>query len=265
MSWQRVRAIARRQRYVVQRSPHRSFDLTVWPLVDTVLFWSIAAYIASGAADDSDATSTAAYLLVGTLLWHVVYQSQIALSTGFLEETWSRNLLNMMVTPLREMEFIAGVALFSLVKAVVGVGVVGSTIAGLYSFDVTSLGFGLIPIFVLLTISGWGIALFVIGLVLRFGMGAEAMAWGVMFVVMPLSGAFVPISSLPVVVRPISQLLPTTHAFAAGRALLDGGGTDWHELRLAALATVGTVALATLFLARMLKLFRTRGYVTRFS
>jgi ABC-2 type transport system permease protein len=86
-----------------------------------------------------------------------------------------------------------------------------------------------------------------------------------MFVIMPLSGAFVPISSLPRFVRPLSQLLPTTHAFAAGRALVDGTGTDWHELRIAAVATVGSVALSTWFLARMLRLFRRRGYVTRFS
>ena len=32
---------------------------------------------------------------------------------------------------------------------------------------------------------------------LRFGSGAEALAWGVMFVVMPLSGIFYPVESLP--------------------------------------------------------------------
>ncbi|MEP7055238.1 MAG: ABC transporter permease [Actinomycetota bacterium] len=265
MSWQRIRAIARRQRYVVQRSPHRSFDLTVWPLVDTMLFGSIAAYIAGNGAKDSGAARTAAYLIVGTVLWHVVYQSQIALSTGFLEETWSRNLLNLMVTPLRELEFVAGVALFSLVKSVIGVGVVALTVAALYSFSVPALGFGLVPIFALLTIVGWAIAMFVIGLVLRFGMGAEALAWGIMFVVMPLSGAFVPISSLPRFVRPLSQILPTTHAFAAGRSLVDGDGTDWYQLRLATVATIGTVALSAWFLTAMLRLFRRRGYVTRFS
>ena len=49
------------------------------------------------------------------------------------------------------------------------------------------------------------------------GAGAEALAWGVMFVVMPLSGIFYPVSSLPAVLQPIAQMLPTTHAFAALR------------------------------------------------
>jgi ABC-2 type transport system permease protein len=264
MSWQRIRAVARRQRFVLQRSPHRSFDLTLWPLVDTVLFGSIAlSFTQSG--DASTTARRAAYLMVGVVLWHVLYQAQIALSTGFLEETWSRNILSLMVTPLSELEFVSGIAVFSLVKLVVGVGVVALTAAVLYSFDVTALGLGLVPIFALLTIAGWTVALFVIGLVLRFGMGAEAMAWGVMFVVMPLSGVFYPVSALPALIRPISHALPTTHAFAAGRSLIDGRGMDWGELGLAALTTAFAVVLSVWFLLRMLRLFRQRGYVTRFS
>src|SRR5260370_4966836 len=34
----------------------------------------------------------------------------------------------------------------------------------------------------ILLVVGWAISLFVMGLVLRFGTGAEALAWGVMFV-----------------------------------------------------------------------------------
>ena len=43
----------------------------------------------------------------------------------------------------------------------------------------------------------YAVAMFVIGLVLRFGTGAEALAWGILFVVMPLSGTFYPVSALP--------------------------------------------------------------------
>jgi ABC-2 type transport system permease protein len=260
---QRVRAIARRQRYVLQRSPHRSFDLTLWPLVDTILFGSIAVLFAR--QNGSGGAQGAAYLLVGTVLWHVVYQAQIAVATGFLEETWSRNLLSIMVTPLSEVEFLAGVASFSLIKSVAGVGVVALTATALYSFNITALGFGLIPVFALLTVVGWAVALFVVGLVLRFGMGAEALAWGVMFIIMPLSGAFYPITVLPGWLQPVSKALPTTHAFAAGRSLLDGGSLDWAALRMAAITTVLFVLLAAWFVVQMLGLFRKRGYITRFS
>ncbi|MDQ3772761.1 MAG: hypothetical protein M3343_11835, partial [Actinomycetota bacterium] len=46
LSWMRIRSVARRHYYVMLRSPHRLFDVTIWPLVDVVLFGSIGAFVA---------------------------------------------------------------------------------------------------------------------------------------------------------------------------------------------------------------------------
>ncbi|MGZ8766194.1 MAG: hypothetical protein ACXW2C_10940, partial [Acidimicrobiia bacterium] len=155
-SWLRIRAIARRHAYVLTRSPHRLFDVTLWPLVDVLLFGSIATFVDSGQA--TTGAKAASYLLAGIVLWHVVYQSQIAVSTGFLEETWSRNLLNLMVTPIREVEYMAGVAMFGMFKLVIGVGVLAVGALVFYSFDVSSLGLGIIPIAAVLLMVGWCIS-----------------------------------------------------------------------------------------------------------
>ena len=176
--WLRVWALARRHAYVLLRSPHRLFDVTVWPIVDTMLFGSLGVFFARQAGPSSAAQAGAAYLLSGIVLWHVVYQAQIAVSTGFMEETWSRNLLSLMVTPLRELELVAGIALFGLAKLVMGVGVVVLAAYALYALDVTSLGLGLVPVMAILLANGWAIALLVIGLMLRFGNGAEALDAG---------------------------------------------------------------------------------------
>jgi ABC-2 type transport system permease protein len=263
--WLRVWAVARRHAYVLARSPHRLFDVTVWPIVDTVLFGSLGVFFVTQGGPDSAAQAGVAYLLSGIVLWHVVYQAQIAVSTGFMEETWSRNLLSLMVTPLKELELVAGIALFGLVKLVMGVGVVALAAYALYAFDVTTLGLGLVPVMAILLAGGWAIALLVVGLMLRFGNGAEALAWGIMFLVMPLGGVFYPVEALPPFIRPISELLPTTHAFAAGRELLDGGPMPWGELAQAAIGTLVAVLGALAFVAWMLRLFRRRGYITRYS
>jgi ABC-2 type transport system permease protein len=263
--WLRMWAVARRHAYVLLRSPHRLFDVTVWPIVDTVLFGSLGVFFARQGGPSSSAQASAAYLLSGIVLWHIVYQAQIAVSTGFMEETWSRNLLSLMVTPLRELELVGGIALFGLAKLVMGVGVVALAAFAFYAFDVTTLGLGLVPVIAILLLGGWTIALFVVGLMLRFGNGAEALAWGIMFVVMPLGGVFYPVEALPGFIRPVSELLPTTHAFAAGRALIDGGPMPWDELALAAVGTLVATVAALAFLWHMLRVFRRRGYVTRYS
>jgi ABC-2 type transport system permease protein len=260
-SLRRIGAISRRNAYVLIRSPHRFFDLTIWPLVDVMLFGSLAVF----GAQSTGGAQRAAYLLSGVVLWHVVYQANIAVATGFLEETWTRNLLSLMVSPMREWEYVAGVALFGIVKTALGVGVVALTAVALYTFNVTSLGLGLLPVVVLLMLAGWALALCVIGLVLRFGTGAEALAWGMLFVLMPLSGVFYPVSSLPGFLQPIALALPTTHAFDAAHRLAVGGSVPWGTLGLAAVTTVLFGAAAVAFLLRMLRTFRARGFITRYT
>jgi ABC-2 type transport system permease protein len=241
----RVLAVAQRHWYVLRRSPHRLFDVVLWPVVDTLLFASIA--------------------VTGMILWQVVYQAQIALATGFLEETFTRSLLNLMASPLREWEYVTGMALFGLAKLLCGVSVVAALAWVAYAFDLTTLGVGLLPVAGLLLAVGWGIALFVIGLVLRFGTGAEALAWGILFTIMPLSGVFYPTQALPAPLRPLADVLPTTHAFAASRVLASGGAMPWHELAIAAAGTAALIVAGLTFVLWMLRRFRARGYVTRYS
>ena len=262
-SWLRMRAVARRHAYVLARSPHRLFDVTLWPLVDVLLFGSIASYVGTGQA--STGRQAAGYLLAGIILWHVIYQSQIAVSTGLLEETWTRNILNLMVTPVREIEYVGGVALFGLVKLAIGIGVMTVAALSFFSFDVWSLGMGVVPVAAVLLVVGWAISLFVMGLVLRFGSGAEALAWGVMFVVMPLSGVFYPIDALPGALQPVAHLLPTTPAFEALRGLVDGHALDWGRVVQSGVGVVVLLAASGAFLVHMLSVFRRRGYITRYT
>jgi ABC-2 type transport system permease protein len=263
-SWLRIRAIARRHAFVLRRSPHRWFDVVLWPLVDAVLFGSLGVF-AARQANGADSQAGAAYLLTGILLFHVIYQVQIALSTGFLEETWSRNLLNLMTTPLREIEYVLGVGLFGFFKLTVGLLVVGVAAVAFFAFNILTLGWGLLPIVAILMVCGYAISLFVIGLVLRFGQSAEVLAWGILFVVLPLSGVFYPVDALPTFLQPVAYALPTTHAFAAARTLLLGEPMPWDQVALACAGTVVAVVLGLAFLARMLHVFRKRGFITRFS
>jgi ABC-2 type transport system permease protein len=173
--------------------------------------------------------------------------------------------MNLLVTPMREIEYVAGVALFGMVKVAIGLSVVGLGAALAFAFNVTNLGWGLVPIAAVLLLTGWVIAMFVIGLVLRFGPGAEALAWGILFAVLPLSGVFYPVSALPLALRPISLALPTTHAFAVARGLVDGNPLDWSQLGVAFVSAVVGLVVAVAFVTHMLAVFRRRGFVTRYS
>lgn len=258
----RVRAMVERDLYVLRRAPHRWFDVAIWPVVDVVIWGSIGLFVEQ---QGGAARSTVPYMIAGVLLMHVMYQANVSMATGFLEETWTRNLLNIMVTPLKESEFLAALVTVSLLRLAIGLTFVTGAAAALYTFDITSAGLGLVPVIAVLMLVGWAIALVVIGLILRYGSGAEILTWGILFVMVALSGAFYPVDALPAVFRPLSLALPSTHAFEAARQLLDGEPVPWDRLGIASAELVVALSLSAAFVLRMLRVFRARGFVTRFS
>ena len=258
----RIGTIMRRHAYVLWRSPHRWFDIAVWPLLDVLLFGSLGAFVAQ---ENGASRAGAPYLLAGILLFHVLYQVQIAVATGFMEETWSRNLLNVMTTPVTEAEYGIGIALFGLAKLAMAMVALSVTAFAFFGFDLSSVGWGLVPIGFVLVLMGWSLSLFVVGLLLRYGQSAEILAWGLNFVVMALSGVFNPVEALPDAIEPLARALPSTHAFAALRTVLDGDPLPMGDIVLGVVGALVLFGLALAFLVTMLRLFRRRGFVTRFS
>jgi ABC-2 type transport system permease protein len=114
-------------------------------------------------------------------------------------------------------------------------------------------------------IVGWGLGIAGVGAVLRFGQGAEIMTWGSNFILMALSGAFNPVASLPRVLRPVSKFLPSTQAFDAMRQVLAGKPLPVHSIVTGLAGAVLFVIGGFTFSWLMLRSFRQRGFITRFS
>jgi len=89
-----------------------------------------------------------------------------------------------------------------------------------FGFNLYGLGFALVAFFINLMLTGWAVGIFVSGLVLRNGLGAENLAWSIMFLFMPLACVYYPVTTLPVWLQPVAWALPPTYVFEGMRALL---------------------------------------------
>jgi ABC-2 type transport system permease protein len=56
--------------------------------------------------------------------------------------------------------------------------------------------------------------------VLRYGLGAESLAWVAIFAIAPVSGIYYPISVLPDWLQGVAWLLPSSHVFEGMRAVM---------------------------------------------
>jgi ABC-2 type transport system permease protein len=258
----RIRTVIKRHWLVLWRSPHRWFEIGFWPVMDVVLWGSLGAFVAQ---ENDTSRAATPYLLAGIVLFWTLTQVQMTLATGVMEETWTRNLLNILTTSVTPAEYIAGVAAFGMAKLALALATLTAMTVGLYGFDLTALGWSVIPIVVLLILNGWAVAFLVIGLILRYGQSAEILTWGINYVVLAISGVFFPVEALPRFIQPIANVLPTTHAFGAARDVLDGDGVPWDRLAFSTVGTLVFVAGSLVFAAHMLRVFRARGFVTRYS
>jgi ABC-2 type transport system permease protein len=89
-----------------------------------------------------------------------------------------------------------------------------------FDFNLYGIGLPLVAFFCNLIFTSWSLGIFVSGLVLRNGLGAEAIVWTVMFGILPLTCVYYPVAVLPHWLQYVAWSLPPTYVFEGMRALL---------------------------------------------
>jgi ABC-2 type transport system permease protein len=232
----RIAAMALRHLYLLRTSWPRILELMYWPTVQMILWGLVTMFLLTNSSWVAQASGV---LLAGVILWDVLFRGQLGFSLVFLEEMWSRNLGHLFSSPLRPWELIVALMMISLLRTLIGMaGAVGFAFL-LFHFSIFDLGLPLIAFFFNLIIMGWAIGLVVSGLVLRFGLGAESLAWFLIFAFAPVSCIYYPLDILPDWLKYIAAALPSAQVFEGMRAvLIDGVFRDdllWRALGLNAI------------------------------
>lgn len=226
----RIGAMVLRHWYLLRSSWPRLVEMAYWPTVQ-MLTWG---FITLSLGRPGTVIEHGAGVLLGAaLLWDVLLRCQLGTSLSFLEEMYSRNLGHLMASPLRPGEFLISLALVGLFRTLAGMIPTSLLAIWFFGFSAYDMGLGLVAFFFLLVAMGWAIGLFISGLLMRVGLGAEGLAWGLVFAIAPLSAIFYPLSTLPGWLQIPAQLLPSTHVFEGMRALLLDGTMRLDHLALA--------------------------------
>src|SRR5947208_15767683 len=163
---------------------------------------------------------------------------------------WSRNLANLMISPLRPIEFVFALMVMSILRLAIGMVPVSLLAIAFFGFNIYGLGLALAAFFMNLILTSWAVGIVVSGLVLRNGLGAESLAWTMMFLIMPVICVYYPVSVLPEWLQWIAWALPPTYVFEGMRALiLDGPFRAALMLEALALNAVYLCSSVALFLA----------------
>jgi ABC-2 type transport system permease protein len=216
-SLRRVAALVRRYVYLLRSSGVRLVELIYWPFLQMLTWGFLQKYLAS---TENPYAQGAGVLIGAVLLWDILFRSKIGFSTTFIEEMWSRNLGNLLTSPLRPYELVLALSLWSIIR--LGVSMVPVAIAAffLFGFNLLGLGLALAAFFCVLVLTSWSLGLISAGVILRYGLGAEELAWSLAFLLLPLCCVYYPVSALPDWLQPVALALPPTHVFEGMRSIL---------------------------------------------
>jgi ABC-2 type transport system permease protein len=213
----RVGAMVSRYWYLLRSSWPRVLDLIYWPTVQMFMWGFLQTYIGKMSGMPARAGQT---FIGAVMLWDILFRGQLGFSISFLEEMYSRNLANLLISPLKPPEFVSALMIMSIIR--LSIGMVPVTVLAIifFGFNLWGLGFALAAFFVNLILTSWALGIFVSGILLRHGLGAENMAWTLMFIFLPLTCVYYPVSVLPPWLQVIAWTLPPTYVFEGMRALL---------------------------------------------
>lgn len=259
-SLRRVSALLLRQVFLYRRSMIRSLEVVYWPVLDLLMWGFLSVYVARLRGGGATAI---AFLIGGLILWDIFFRVQQAISVSFLEDIWTRNLVNVFVSPVSTAEFLGATMLLGVLKVTVIALLMAGLALALYAFNIFPYGPTLLPFAVNLILSAWGMGIITTALILRYGQGAEVLAWAVAFLFQPFSAVFYPVAVLPPVLQHVAWGLPTTYAFEGMRAVLAGHPLPWGYVASAFGLNAVLFGIAAAVFARVMWVARELGLLMR--
>jgi len=240
MNIKRVAALVRRTFLLTFRGPDPLTDFFYWPLFD-ILIWGFAG---SWMAKSTDNPQYAVIILTSLVLWQAVYRANLDIAYNFLSELWSRNLINLFVTPATIQEWIVAHMIVGAINACVGALFGVAAIWFLYGISVFAVGPVFLLLFALLLFSGYSIGLLTSSTLVTWGNSAQKLVWVMGWFFVPFIGVYYPIEIMPFWAQAFAYCIPMTYMFKVLRIYLQSQVIDFAVLGTGILLTIFYFSLA---------------------
>jgi ABC-2 type transport system permease protein len=236
-------------------------DLWFWPMIDLLVWGFVTVYMLKVS---KTVPALITFFIAAAILWNVLYRAQQVVSVSFLDDVWSRNILNIFAAPIRTIEYIGATYITGLAQALIVLLLMSAVAMFIYSFNLFAFGWNCALLFVNLLIMGWSLGLLTTGFVLRWGPPAEGLAWAIPFAIQPVSAVFYPVSILPPWLQHVAWFVPSSHVFEGMRQMIIHGHVDaQHILWAFALNGIYMIICALIFHA-LFEGARERGLLAKY-
>ncbi|MBD3314112.1 hypothetical protein GF345_06735 [Candidatus Woesearchaeota archaeon] len=260
MKFYRVNALLLKFWFITRNSLDRVFEIVYWPFIGLLIWGFTANYV----LDISSHPQVLNVLLGGAVLWTFYQRAMQDIGVYILEDFWSRNVTNLLATPMRLSEFVTSIFAFGLVRSILTFSFLAFLAFIFYSFNVFSAGIFAVAVFsIVLLLLGWFFGIFVAGLIFRYGLRIQVFAWSFSFLIQPFSAVFYPLSTLPAWLQNICLMIPSTYAFEGMRHAFSTGDILWGHFGIAIVLDLVLLAVGYWFFGKCIRSAKRTGILTK--
>ena len=256
MKIKRILSLMLRHLYLIKASFPRIIDLIYWPTVQIILWGFVSKFFTM---HSTYFNNTAGIILSAAILYDFLFRSSISYNMLFLEEIWSRNLINLFVSPLRINEIVIALTCTALIRTLIGLIPAVLIAIPLFGISLLELGIPLILLLISLYLFGITLGLLVTAGLVRFGPSFENIAWASLFFIAPLGCIYYPVEILPTWLQSIALILPLAHIFEETRSILVSSTVNYSNIYYALLLNTFYLTIALLVFYQSFKSAKFKG------
>lgn len=257
-SLQRVLSVAFYYIKAVKNNRVRLIDMFLWPFLELLMFGLLSRYLLS----DPVKVDLIKVIPIALIYWFIFSRSMGEIILQINEDVVSRNLSNILATPVSTHELVGGLFLASLIKTFVNILILTLLSVSLFHLNLLSIG-PIVSVYVtVMLLWGIGLGLFVASLHFIIGSRAGVLTWVISGLMQPLSLLFYPREFLPQTLRYLSYLVPTSYVFESLKLSITSGRSDFHFIE-SFLGIFITFVLSYVFLLKAVDYSRKTGMLIR--
>src|SRR6218665_2386834 len=107
-------ALVLRYIFLYTRNPVRLVEMVFWPVVDLLVWGNLTLFLQRSTSHEFG--NFIVFLLGAMILWDILFRAQQGVAISFLEDVWTRNLLNIFVSPVRTTEYVAATCVVGVLR-----------------------------------------------------------------------------------------------------------------------------------------------------
>ncbi|OGT35249.1 MAG: hypothetical protein A3F11_11160 [Gammaproteobacteria bacterium RIFCSPHIGHO2_12_FULL_37_14] len=251
MSIQRICALSLRYFYSYTADFWKFINSIYWCSIEILIWVNVGKWLQNGSGLSAeslanvDVTFMTKFFIISAIVWMPFVRAAYDVSLAVLREIQSSNVSNIFSSPIEFKEWVTSLIIFS---SVVNFIIITFSFLFVYVFySLNMFSFYLLPLMLIIFFAGISLGFVTSGLIIYFGLKVEDLVYMLPWSMLPFSGVYYSLSTLPYWMEMLGVCLPMSYIFTYVHSVVENKPANMNLIWVALTMTLVYFILSFLF------------------